>query len=219
LYPVDWPRLTGRVAHTLDHPTDRQLGFMMAPGADRARLLPVTAVTVTDQAGELVATAPDGASWPLIEFFGALVSVHTIDAFKLGGATAHTPRITVDRLVVMRETWRTTVVETAMTGTRDEAARYLAGRSLRRELGLPERVFVKLGTETKPFFADLTSPVYVSALCSMLRGALDRGGPEVPVTFTELLPGPEHAWLTDASGQRYLSELRLQARDPVSGGP
>jgi hypothetical protein len=219
LYPVDWPRYTGRIAHTLDHPTDRQLGFTTAPGADRARLLPVTAVTVSDGDGGLVARAPDGRTWPLIEVFAALVAMHAADAFKLVTATAHTPRITVDRLVVARETWRATVAETGMTDVAGEPATFLAGRALRRRLGLPERVFVKLGTETKPFFADLTSPLYVSVLATMLRRAREQGGPDVPVVFTELLPGPEHAWLTDASGHRYFSELRLQVRDPRSGAP
>ncbi len=213
LYPTDWPRYTGRLAHSLDHPTDRQLGFTMAPGADRERLLPVTSVTVADRGGDLVATAPDGRAWPLIEVFAALISMHAADAFKLVTATAHTPRITVDKMVVVREAWRTTVAGTGLADAAGEADRYLAARTLRRELGLPERVFVKLSTETKPFYADLTSPVYVSSLCAMLRRAREQGGPGVSATFTELLPGPEHAWLTDRAGRRYYSELRLQIRD------
>lgn len=217
LYPADWPRYTGRIAHTLDHPTDRQLGFTAAPGADPRRLLPVTAVTVSERDGGLMASAPDGRSWPLIEFFAPLISMHAVDAFKLVTAAPHTPRITVDRMVVVRETWRTTVAQTGLVEAKGEPATYLAGRRLRRALGLPERVFVKLGTETKPVYADLTSPLYVNSLCAMLRRAHEEGGDDVPVTFTELLPGPEHAWLTDAAGRRYFSELRLQVRDPRSG--
>jgi hypothetical protein len=220
LYPADWPRHTARIAHSLDHPTDRQLGFASAPGADPARVLPVTAVTVARQGGDLVATAPDGHRWPLIEVFAPLVSMHAVDGFKLAGtAAAHTPRITVDRLVVTRETWRATVAQTGLADARGEQARFLAARRLRRDLGLPDRVFVKLGTETKPVFADLTSPLLVSSLCSMMQRARAEGGGQATVTFTELLPGPEHAWLTDASGQRYFSELRLQIRDPQPGGP
>jgi hypothetical protein len=33
------------------------------------------------------------------------------------------------------------------------------------------------------------------------------------VRFSEMLPGPEHLWLTDAQGNRYTSELRLTAVD------
>lgn len=218
LYPTNWPRYTGRIAHSLEHPTDTQLGFTMAPGADQKRLLPVTSVIVADRDGDLVATAPDGRTWPLIEVFAALISMHAADAFKLVTGTAHTPRITVDTMVLVRETWRTTVAGTGLADARGESARYLAARAMRRDLGLPERVFVKLGTETKPFYADLTSPVYVSSLCAMLRRAREQDGTDVPVTFTELLPGPEHAWLTDRAGRRYFSELRLQIRDPHPGG-
>jgi surfactin synthase thioesterase subunit len=217
LYPTDWPRYTGRVAQTLGHPTDTQLGFTMAPGAEQNRLLPVTSVTVSAPDGDLVATAPDGRTWPLIEFFAELISIHAVDAFKLVTATAHTPRMTVDKMVVLRETWRTTLAGTGLAGASGEPARYLAARAMRRTLGLPERVFVKLGTETKPVYVDLTSPVHVSSLCSMVRRAVDQRGPEVPVTFTELLPGPQDAWLTDGAGRRYFSELRLQIRDPEAG--
>ena len=34
------------------------------------------------------------------------MSIHAVDAFKLVGSFPHTPRVTVDRLVVARETWR-----------------------------------------------------------------------------------------------------------------
>jgi hypothetical protein len=34
------------------------------------------------------------------------------------------------------------------------------------------------------------------------------------VTITELLPTPEQAWVPDAAGRRYYSELRLHVRDP-----
>jgi len=218
LYPANWPRYTARIAHSLDHPADRQLGFAPAPGADPARLLPVTAVTVARRDGRLFATAPGGGSWPLIEVFAALVSMHAVDGFKLVAGPPHSPRITVDRLVVTRETWRTTVARTGLAQSGGEQARYLAARRLRRDLGLPDRVFVKFGTETKPVFADLTSPLLISALCTMALRALEHGGGETSVVFTEMLPGPEHAWLTDAAGRRYFSELRFQIRDPVPGG-
>jgi hypothetical protein len=214
LYPADWPRYTGRLAHTLDAPTDPQLGFAAAPGADPDRLLPVTSVTVSEDGGELVARAPDGRSWPLLEMFSALVSMHAVEGFKLVGAAPHTPRITLDRLVVARETWRATVGATGLADVTGERPRYLAARRWRRDLGLPERVFVKAGTETKPFYVDFTSPLYVSSLCTMLRSARAAGGDGVPVTVTEMLPTPDQAWLPDAAGRRYLSELRLHARDP-----
>lgn len=210
LFPTDWPRYTGRVAHTLDGPTDRQLGFAAAPGADPDRLLAATSVTVApDAAGDLVATAPDGHTWPLLEMFSAMLSMHAVDGFKLVGAAPHTPRITVDRLVVARETWRTTVEATGLANVTGERARYLAVRAWRRALELPERVFVKVAAETKPVFVDLTSPIHAGYLCTMLRGA--RAG---AVTISEVLPDTGDNWVADAAGERYFSELRLQLVDP-----
>ena len=215
LYPMHWPRLNGRAMHSLDHPGDRLLGFAPAPGADPDRLLAICAVTVAELDGELVATAPDGTRWPLIEMFSWLVATHALDAFKVTTATGHTPRITIDRLVVARETWRTTLAETGLSVVIGDEARYRAVRAWRGRLGLPERVFVKLGSETKPCYVDLTSPTYTSALCSMIRGATERHGGQVPVAISEMLPTPDQAWLPDAAGRHYFSELRLQVRDPA----
>ncbi|MBB5958244.1 hypothetical protein FHS29_004852 [Saccharothrix tamanrassetensis] len=210
LYSTDWPRYSGRVAHTLDGPTDRQLGVVPAPGADPDRLLPATSVVVTP---DLVAHAPDGRGRPLLEMFSALLAIHAVDGFKLVHGRPHTPRITVDKLVVARETWRTTVAETGLADVAGERAKYLAVRRWRRALGLPDRIFVKLGTEIKPVFVDLTSPLHAASLCGMVSGSarVDRAA---AVTISEVLPDVGGHWLVDAQGRRYSSELRLQIVDP-----
>ncbi|MEU4329520.1 lantibiotic dehydratase [Nonomuraea dietziae] len=218
LYPVEWPRYTGRVTHGLDHPTDIELGWTAAPGADPDRLVPATGVPVGEVGGELVATMPDGRSRPLLEVFSQLVSIHAVDGFKLVGGDRHTPRITIDRLVVARRTWRTTVDATGLTDVGGERARYLAVRRWRRELGLPERVFVKLSTEIKPLYVDLTSPVFADLLCSMVRSARLTAGPDVRLVISEMLPGPDQTWLSDAEGRRYFTELRMHMVDPLPGG-
>ncbi|MFE3450375.1 lantibiotic dehydratase [Nonomuraea sp. NPDC059194] len=213
LYPLDWPRYTGRVSHSLDGPTDRQLGWTAAPGADPDRLLPTTSVLVFEEDGELVAQAPDGRRWPLLEMFASLVSMHAVDGFKLTGAAhGHTPRISIDRMVVARQTWRTTVGATGLASVKGERDCFLAVRAWRQAMGLPERVFVKLSTEIKPTYVDLGSPLYASLLCAMLRRA---GDESARLVVTEMLPAPEQAWLADAEGRRYFTELRLHATDPV----
>lgn len=215
LYPPDWLRMTGRIMHALDHPSDRLLGFAPAAGATQASVLPVTSVTVTEVDGELIATASDATTWPLIEVFSWLISIHSLDAFKLSAAAAHTPRITVDRMVLARETWRTTIEETGLAGVIGDERRYRAVRAWRQAMGLPDRVFVKFGSETKPFYVDLTSPTYVSALCSTLRSAAERIGSDVTMSISEMLPAADLAWVPDAEGRRYFSELRLQVFDPA----
>lgn len=211
LYPPDWPRAGGRLAASLAGPTDIQLGFAPAPGADRSRLLPAAAGQVRpDQDGQLRVYAPDGRSWPLLEVFSSLLAIHTVDSFKLVGAAAHTPRVCVDRLVVTRQTWRTTIGQTGLATVTGDRERFLAARRLRAQLDLPERVFVRIDTETKPVYCDFRSPHYVRSLCSLLRSAAARDGEAVAVTLTEMLPTPEQAWVPDAAGNRYLSELRIQ---------
>ncbi len=212
-FPADWPRRTSRVAESLAGPTDVRLAFASAPGAGVDHVLATTALQVSDVDGQLVATDPDGASWPLIEVFSQLIAIHAVDAFKLTSPAPHTPRITVDRLVVNRETWRTTAGATGLAAVKGERDRYLAVRRWRLAMGLPDAVFVKLGTETKPCYADLTSPHYAGLLCTMVRSAVADGGPDVPIVISELLPGPDQAWVPDAAGHRYVSELRLHIVD------
>ncbi|GIJ63219.1 lantibiotic dehydratase [Virgisporangium aurantiacum] len=216
LFPENFPRLTARIADLAWSDRTWQLAYEPAPGADPDRLIPATALTVSDVDGRLVARRADGATWPLIELFGEFLSIHASDAFKLVSAGAHTPRITVDRFTVARETWRCTVGETGLAAAKGYQGLYLAARRWRAALGLPERVFVRLGTEIKPTYLDFTSPALVSSFGNMVRRARADGGDDVSVVLTELLPTPEDTWVPDADGRRYYSELRMTIRDPVA---
>ncbi|MFD6261137.1 lantibiotic dehydratase, partial [Micromonospora chalcea] len=213
LFPADWPRRTSRTAESLTGPTDRHLAFLDAPGADPARVLPTVDLVVDDVDGELVATASDGQRWPLTEIFAEPFSAHAVDGFKLVAAAPYTPRITVDRLVLARQTWRSTVGESGLAVPNGERERFLAVRDWRRRLGLPEQVYVKFGTETKPCFVDLAAPAFATTLCAMARAARVDGGDDVSFTVSEMLPAPEQAWVPDGEGRRYFSELRLHITD------
>ncbi|MFJ6198110.1 thioesterase domain-containing protein [Micromonospora sp. NPDC092111] len=213
LFPTDWPRRTSRTAESLTGPTDRHLAFQPAPGGDPARVLPTVDLTVTDEDGRLVATAHDGQRWPLTEVFAELLSAHAVDGFKLVAAGPYAPRISLDGLVVARQTWRTTVGDSGLADARGERGRFLAVRAWRRRLGLPEQVYVKLGTETKPCFVDLSSPAFTNMFCAMIRAARVDGGDDVSLVVSEMLPTPDQAWVPDAAGRRYFSELRLQIVD------
>ncbi|SCE77481.1 Lantibiotic dehydratase, C terminus [Micromonospora matsumotoense] len=215
LWPESFPRRTTRTTYGLTGPTDRELGIDTARGADVDRLVAATAVTVGYDGDELVAVLPDGVRWPLVEVFAQLLGALLLDAFKLLDPAPHTPRITIDRLVVARRTWRTTVGACGLAGHPDESTRYLAVRRWRAADDLPERVFVKVGTEVKPCYVDLTGPLYAQSLCAMVDAAA-RTGPDVPLVVTELLPAPADAWVPDAAGRGHVSELRLQITDPAT---
>jgi hypothetical protein len=213
LLPLDWPRNTPRLAFALEDPADIQLGIAPAPGSDPGRLVPISSLTVRRGADGLAAVSGDGRSWPLAGIFGRLLSELAVEAFKVTTDGPHTPRITIDRLVAVRESWRTSAAGCPLGTARGEREEYLAARRWKAELGLPDHVFVKAATETKPVFADLTSPACVSMVASILRACRRAAGDTAAVTVSEMLPAPEQAWLPDADGQRYLSELRLQIRD------
>ncbi|WP_262285284.1 thioesterase domain-containing protein [Micromonospora sp. MA102] len=213
LFPTEWPRRTSRTSESLTGPTDRHLAFQDAPGGEPARVLPTVDLTVGEVDGRLVATASDGQRWPLTEVFAELLSAHAVDGFKLVAAAPYTPRITLDRLVVARQTWRTTVGESGLAGATGERQRFLAVRDWRRRFGLPEQVYVKLGTETKPCFVDLSSPAFANMFCAMVRAARVDGGDDVSLTVSEMLPTTDQAWVPDGAGRRYFSELRLHIVD------
>lgn len=215
LHPEGFPRQTTRTTWHFQGPADRQLGIDTVRGADVTQLVPSADVRVEPVAGRLYAVLPDGSRWPLVEIFGHLLSSLLLDSFKLVAPAPTTPRITIDRLVVARRTWRTTVAESGLAGLPDESQRYLAVRRWRARLGLPERVFVKIGSEVKPCYVDLTGPLHAQSLCAMVDAAA-RSGPDVTLTVSELLPAPTDAWVTDARGYGYVSELRLQITDPAT---
>jgi hypothetical protein len=213
LLPPDWPRNTPKLAFSLRHPQDAQLGFTAAPGADPQRLIPVSSIVVRRSASGLTAVAADGRSWPLTEIFGRSLSETAVELFKSVTALPHTPRITVDRLVVARESWTMTVGDCPVTAASQERNEYLALRRWRAAAGLPECVFVKLATEVKPMFVDMTSPNYASMLAATLRAARRAQGDGAVFQVTEMLPAPGEAWVPDADGRRYVAELRLHVRD------
>ncbi|MGH4030339.1 lantibiotic dehydratase [Actinomycetota bacterium Odt1-20B] len=224
LLPATWPRSTGRMVPAEVIESDLLLGFAPAPGVDRRRLVPVSAVRLRrdDEAAKVRAVLPDGQELPLTELFGVFLTLIAVDAYKTVTHGAHLPRVVVDDLVLFRETWRTGVDAVALpkrskSAGGSEREDYLAVRRWRAGLGLPERVFIKVEGEMKPVYVDFTSPVYVGSLCTLLRAAQRRCGPEADaeLVVSEALPGPGHAWVHDAQGRRYVSELRLHVVDPA----
>ena len=216
LYASWCPQFTPRMATVLCD--DYQLAFAPEPGTEPDRLLQAMTITVVEQDdGKLMAAATDGRRWPLFEFFAVPIAWFGSELFKLTTPRRHNPRITIDRLVVSRETWRVTIDEAWLTQS-GGLPEYLAARRLRHALGLPDKLFAKISTENKPVYLDLTSPRYVSAFATMLRSARERAGGDTQVVLTELLPGPDQAWLPGPGGQRYFSELRIHMRDPVAAG-
>ncbi|WP_025616739.1 lantibiotic dehydratase [Salinispora cortesiana] len=211
--PKEWPGVSSRLAppssllspdytYWTQHPE-----AVVPPGP----IIPAAALTVRLEGDRLVVRSlTDGFAAPLSEVAAEFLSSAVVNAFKpVSGA--HTARVTIDRLVVCRESWRFRAAEVAWTRTRSESERFLGARRWRTRHGLPERVYVKAPVEDKPTFVDLGSIVYVNLLAKLIRRSADR--PDGWVTLTEMLPDMSQLWLTDAAGARYTAEFRMVAVD------
>ncbi len=188
-------------ADVCDAPPDRQL---------RLGDLVVEAVGGRAQ----VRTRDGRHTFDALDLFGDYFSLIVADYFDIIAKGPHTPRITIDRLVVQREAWRIPVSAVAPVAAQDAATSYLNTVRWARGLALPQYLFYRTPTERKPTFLDLASPLSVDLFVREVRRLVNNEVPaESLIAFSEMLPGPEHAWLTDAQGNRYTSELRVAAVD------
>lgn len=179
----------------------------------RPRTIASADVLVEDRGGQLVAVLPDGAVFDVMDVFSQAMTVLALDLFQMVPADAdHFPRITIDRVVVSRETWRFEPSTMEFAGEKAEARRYVRAQQWRTARELPRFVFVVSPTEPRPFYVDFDSPVYVNIFAKAVRRLL-RDDPRGRMTISEMLPSPEQTWLTDDAGDRYTAELRLVAVD------
>src|SRR5487761_752605 len=84
-------------------------------------------------------------------------------------ARPHQPRVTIDRLVLSRESWTFAVDAARWAFVTDEARRYALARRWRHEHRLPERVFYRVGVEDQPMAADFRSLPLVNLLAKGVR--------------------------------------------------
>jgi amino acid adenylation domain-containing protein len=202
-------------ANALSSPGDLRLVFAEdSCGYDPAVTLPVGDCDLIGSPAGLRVRRRDGTlERGLLEVVGDLISANGANCFDLVPPGAHVPRVTIDDLVVSRETWRLAVTEAAFAGTTDERTRYLQARAWAAAHGLPRHVFCRFTGERKPIYADLTSLASIDLISRSLRRARRHAGEEATLTVSEMLPAPDQAWLTDAQGRRYTTELRVVAVD------
>jgi len=181
---------------------------------DRSKALALAELVIEERGGELMMSTRDGrVSFELIEVFGGLLSGLAVDLFKLLPNEPHTPRITIDRLTITRETWNFSPASLSWAVMKDEGERFLAVRRWAKECGLPSQVFVRVPVEHKPFYVDFESLVYVNILARMVWRTLETGDEKATVKFVEMVPEVTQCWLPDAAGNHYTSELRIVALD------
>ena len=207
--------ITPRISYGIRHADD--VWLQMSPDASvnpHTQVLSLGELLLDAPAGEVVLRTRDGrlTTTPLTIFEFALF-LQMLQHYSLFGNDAHIPRITVDRVVIHRESWSFAASTISFASETDEAARFLAVRRWAHQHEIPRFLFAKLPHEAKPFYVDLESPVFVNILAKGIRNAQRSGGADAQITVMEMLPTPEGVWLPDAEGRRYTSELRLVALD------
>lgn len=178
----------------------------------RDRVLPIADVMVETSANGLVLRARDGrVSFPAISFFGSQTLGLFKQRFGLFADAVHRPRVTIDDLVVSRETWRFSREALSFTAITQAYERYLTARAFMREHALPRHMFYRVPGEPKPIYLDWDSPTAVDLFAHSVRGS--NAGEHWQAALAEMLPGPDELWLEDSGGARYTSELRLTVVD------
>jgi hypothetical protein len=228
--PKDHPNVTSRLSPPSAVLGPGQLYWSAAvidslDPPDGDTVLPAAAMTVIRRGEDLVVQlAPSGTELDFFEVIADEMSGVVTEAFRptapaahrpaAPNASAHRPRITIDRLVLSREQWTFPVADAGWAFAKEERERYYLARCWRREHGLPERVFYRVPVELKPTAADFRSIVLVNLLAKHIRQTHAAGHQEF--TVTEMLPDLDQLWLTDRHGQHYSSELRIIAYDHLT---
>jgi hypothetical protein len=157
-----------------------------------------------------VRTRDAARSWDLASTFDCVLAPIDLPLFA---PERHTPRVTVDRTVIARETWRFETAELPFARLASACDRFVETRRWARRHGLPRFAFFKTSAEGKPALLDLDAPVLVDNFLKLVRNGEH-------VTLAEMLPAPDQCWLADAEGDRYTAELRTIAVDPYAfSGP
>ncbi|WP_437573330.1 lantibiotic dehydratase [Sorangium sp. So ce887] len=180
----------------------------------RAQVLEAGSLVVEEtEEGQLVVRDLEGRHrFDIIAFLEGYLLLDSMAHFGLVSPAPHTPRITIDHLVVARETWRCAAGELGFALAEDPIQRFVGARRFAMSRGLPRFVFVKVPEEPKPCYVDLESSVYVESFAKLVRKAS-------AVSISEMLPSLDETWLVDAEGRAYTSELRMVAVDPEPWRP
>jgi len=209
------PAVNGRMDTALHADKDYYLDFSLDPiDYPRSQVLNIGDLVVEPGGEHGLVVGPRGSTvrFDVIDFYQIVMMIQGLGAFRVMPSGAYTPRITIDRLVVARETWVFPIEELAFATAPTPAERFAAIRQWAAERGLPRFLFAKTYLEQKPFYLDLESSVLVETLAKAIR----RSAEQVPgssVSLSEMLPGHDQLWLPDAQDNHYTCELRLVVLD------
>lgn len=215
MIPRTWSRMTSRTRNALVSPHDYRLVFDPdTPGVPKSRMIAIGELFIEEGVGGLIARTYDRrVQFELDEVFAVLLASLTANSFHILRPAVHTPRVTIDRVVVCRETWRCGASDIPFALIDSEAERFVAARRWASAHGMPRWVFIKAPFEDKPTYVDFESPLYINMFAKVVRRMGERGAANGTIVITEMLPTMDQLWLPDADDQRYTSEFRFVAVD------
>lgn len=190
---------------------DYYLGFTKdAVDLGKGNYLEISDLIVEKVDGELfVFTRDKKNKFPMQTVFADILSGICTNLFKMTASDKHTPRITIDKLIVQRETWRFSLSDLNFAFEKEESERFLAAQLWRREAGLPRVVFLKLAGEIKPFYLDFDSPFLLENVCKNIKHLTEQDDGSTTAVFSELMPDFENLWLTNKKDEHFTSEFRF----------
>jgi hypothetical protein len=181
-----------------------------------SRALTVGELVIEMDGDELFVRTRDGRlRFSLLEAMADRLTSQTTNYFKILGGGEYTPRVNIDRLVVAREAWALPPSDFSFALEKDDAGRFLSARRWAQAHGMPNFVFAKAPIETKPFYVDFSSRIYIDILAKVVRRTLEsETHSHSLISVSEMYPRHEQSWLPDLHGRRYTSEIRIVAVDP-----
>ena len=210
-----WPSRSARMFPTLSSSSDYRIQLSPDPHtAPRDKVLPFGSLVVEADGDDLIARTRDGrVRVDIMDIFSDIPTLSIWNGFSILPARDYQPRITIDRLVVARESWTFAAADLDFAFEKTDAERFVAARRWARELGIPRFAFFKSSSERKPLFVDFDSPLYVDLFAAAVRSCEDEVAGRQQITVSEMLPAMDQAWLPDAGGRHYTSELRMVVVD------
>lgn len=209
---------SARLAPALVSSHDCRLELAPQPSdVERSKVVQVGELVVDREGDHLVVRTRDRrVCFDVMEALADALTGMVMSQFKIFRPAPHTPRVSIDQMVICRESWNFSPSEIAFAFEKDEAARFVAARRWAGSHGIPRFVFVKSSAETKPSYVDFASPVYVNIFAKTIRHAAADTESEPRIGVSEMLPTHRDCWLSDAEGRRFTSELRIVALDSAT---
>jgi hypothetical protein len=206
-----WPSRSARMFPTLSSSSDYRIQLSPDPHtAPRDKVLPFGSLVVETDGDELIARTRDGSvRVDIMDIFSDIPTLSIWNGFSLLPSANYQPRITIDSLVVVRESWTFAPADLEFAFEKTDTERFVAARRWARDLAIPRFAFFKSSSERKPLFADFDSPLYVDLFAAAVRNCEDDVSGKQEIMVSEMLPAIEQAWLPDANDRHYTSELRM----------